>query len=369
MKKILSIIVTLSLVCSALAFTACNKKDYNYEIDENSNFGLYFYGDDQEDNVRVSADMDSKYFDSSKPTVVYTHGWKTNRNDPKEKFVTHPATTSTTGVSVDYLGYIKDEGYNVAMFDWYEYALGDLNSLDNKIWNTIDNGYSLAFCFASELAIACGGSYDKEITLLGHSFGSQMAVATAYVFNKMQDDGKINTNAKITKIGLADPYWQTGEAESYNIDYVQENMNGRSTVEAISDVFEFLANRQTAIIVYPGMNMASYAYSKLPNIADVNKKLSDNSVYVNLGGLKTRFNATSNIHTIARDYMMLSFFTPLYLDDTQELAPSVCMNSADLIKFNGKFYTQYRDAFDAGLTKDKIITSQATSIDELLSIK
>lgn len=369
MKKILSIIVTLSLVCSALAFTACDKKDYNYKVDENSDFGLYFYGNDQDDTVRVSEDMDSKYFDSSKPTVVYTHGWKTNRNDPKEKFVTHPATTSTTGVSLDYLGYFKDEGYNVAMFDWYEYALGDLNALDNKIWNTIDNGYSLAFCFASELAIACGGTYDKEITLLGHSFGSQMAVATAYVFNKMQDKGKANTNAKITKIGLADPYMQTGDAESYTIDYVEENMNGRSTVEAMGDVFEFLANRQTAIIVYPGMNMACYNYSKLPNIADVNKKLSDNSVYVDLGGLKTRYNATSNIHTIARDYMMLSLITPLNLDDSQDLAPSVCMDSADLIKFKGKFFSQVTSTFDAGLSKDRIVTSQATTIDELLKLK
>lgn len=367
MKKLMSIIVILVLACGA--FSACSDKDYNYEIDENSNFGLYFYGDKLDETVRVSDSMDTKYFDPSKPTVVYTHGWKTNRNDPAETMSTHPATTSNTGVSVNYLRQYKKAGYNVGIFDWYEYSLGSLNSLDDKIWNTIDNGYSLSFCFASELAIACGGSYDKEITLLGHSFGSQMATATAYVYNKMQDNGKANANAKITKVGLADPYWQSGEAETYTVDYVEEKMNGRSTVEMVGDVFEFLSQRDTAIIVYPGMNIASYCYTALPNLEAVNKKLSDNSVYVNLGGLRTNSGAISNIHTVARDYMMISFYTPLTLDDTQAAAPSICLSSAELRAFNGKFFTQAITSLNATLDGDKIYTSSASNIDELLGLE
>ena len=86
MKKIVVSILLISIIaiCS-LALVACNDEKENahdqeetietdLSVDLQSDVGLYFL-DENASYVRYSKDLDSRYFDKNKPTIVYFHGW------------------------------------------------------------------------------------------------------------------------------------------------------------------------------------------------------------------------------------------------------------------------------------------------------
>ena len=127
MKKIFAAaLCVILLVCSLTAFAACDKPGTLYgELDmslrEGTLYGLYWYGDDIDDCVVSKENLDVTYYDPEKPTLIYSHGWKTESED-KEIFKTLADTYSATnGASgrVDYVAELKTLGYNVAFWDWY----------------------------------------------------------------------------------------------------------------------------------------------------------------------------------------------------------------------------------------------------------
>lgn len=127
MRKIVSILICLALVvgCTA-AFTSCGDttREVDMSLRSDTLYGLYWYGKDATDSMRSQENMPTEYYDPSKPTVIYSHGWKMS-NEEKETMTTLAKTVSKTGGAsgeIDYVVEFKALGYNVAFWDWHAYA-------------------------------------------------------------------------------------------------------------------------------------------------------------------------------------------------------------------------------------------------------
>ena len=150
MKKILAAFLSIILLLGTVGIlAACTKKettdettqtggnnvpDVDMSLRTDTQYGLYWYGDsgNLDDTKRSQENMPVEYYDPSKPTVIYSHGWKT-ANDEREVLSTLSKTYSVTGGAsgnINYVAELKALGYNVAFWDWFDYAK-DLDYLQN----------------------------------------------------------------------------------------------------------------------------------------------------------------------------------------------------------------------------------------------
>lgn len=132
MKKIVVSILLISIIaiCS-LALVACNDEKENahdqeetietdLSVDLQSDVGLYFL-DENATYVRYSKDLDSRYFDKNKPTIVYFHGWLPSGAGEGE--IAFKSSSVCKGWA--------EQGYNICVLDYARYAK-DLEKLFEK---------------------------------------------------------------------------------------------------------------------------------------------------------------------------------------------------------------------------------------------
>lgn len=99
MKKVVVAVLLMAIIATcAFMFVACDdeeqpqspqttqnndgdddadKIETDLSVDLQSDVGLYFL-DENAEYVRYSKNLDSRYFDKNKPTIVFFHGWVTH---------------------------------------------------------------------------------------------------------------------------------------------------------------------------------------------------------------------------------------------------------------------------------------------------
>lgn len=371
MKRYFKIIVAVAALCCFMCIGVCCIKPSNARVTmsfaDDTDYGIYWFGEDNEDYVRSSAQMDKKYFDSSKPTLVFFHGWEPSKENSAnglfEDFVTHKETISKTGTTDirDYAKEFKKQGYNVASMSWFAYAASLVN-LFNYIWVSFDGGEALSVKFAMEFAITIGEDYDKEIKFVGHSYGSQLALATTYQLIELQSKRAFDNNNIIpTRLTLADPYFGAtafignwDKVQDEKISFTQEPIAKRAPSVLFADILESVVRQKDiAADMYFGMSIASSSYYKYDGSDESFEKLSRNSVIVKCKGLDNRY-GNLDIHNIVRDWTLLSIADNVGLTDQyNNVAPSGAATDGQIKNMRGKCYNQVYKGLD--LSKDSMV--------------
>lgn len=368
MKKVLiSTVLLIALVC-VVSFASCMEPD-GYKSDDitltydvSTDYGVYWYADGE--YVRSSESMDAKYFDASKPTFVFAHGWEPDQNNSSNGLVedlkTHSATLNSCDVEVvDYAVLLKEQGYNVACLGWFGYA-SSLTNLFKYIWVEFDGGYALSVRFAEELALVLGNDYDKEVKMMGHSYGAQVAVATTYQLTKFKEDGVIsNANIIPDRVTLADPYigapaliggWKT--IKTGTIAYSNEPINERAPKTLMADTIEYIVDKNdVAFDIYGGMLIA-YDYYDYDGSDEDFEKLSENCVFTKCRGLESI--SSTDVHNIVRDWLLLSLVNNVKLyDQNNDVGPTAAASNEEIKAMRGKCYNQVNTKLD--LSSDSLI--------------
>ena len=377
MKKFILIFTVIVMACCmAMAVIACQPNKSNTDepkmdivemsYDASTKYGVYWFGDNNNDYVRSSENMDTKYFDPSKPTFVFAHGWEPDSDNSSngffEDFITHKETVSNTGTKDvrDYAANLKAQGYNVACLSWFSYAKS-LGSLFGYIWVKFDGGYALSTRLAMELALVLGEEYNGDVKMVGHSYGSQLALATTYQLVKMKENEYFNNNHIIpTRMTLADPYFGdktliTGwsKISKDKISLINENIDRRAPSALFADITEYVVNKNDiAVDMYFGMSIASTLYYKYDGSDKSFEKLIKYSTVVKSEGLKDRY-GDLNIHNIVRDWTLLSIVDNVKMyDQNSNLAPSGAASDNEIKSMRGKCYYQTYNGLD--LSKDSL---------------
>jgi hypothetical protein len=216
-------------------------QSYNpYEL----SYGLYWFGLNGA-NQKFEAGTANAYFDPSKPTLIFVHGWQ--------------LTLSYTIPGFDYTGtdtaaaWIGD-GWNVGIFVWNQFSdEPSVTDAEAKIWTP--NGpkgmrwrdwnnpvlYSAAppgtpsaaeLFYETYVAAMTEYAYTGgNIRIAGHSLGNQMAVRLAELVDDGIAAGDVPRYLRPTRVALLDPYWSPG-AKDY--------LDGRTTGEAVRECVEEL---------------------------------------------------------------------------------------------------------------------------------
>ena len=339
-KRFLPLIIVILLLTalSAAMFTACNdggttpggddeeRTPVNFTLDPDRDYGLYWY-DVNGGRMLSQEDMPLSYYDPSKPTVIYSHGWKVDL--APEELVTQQSTIDATeGLSGDrdYAEELKKAGYNVGYFDWHLYA-ADLGSLQNEIWTVYEEGVSdapdegsnyeaavaaldgksFAGEFAREVAVVMKDAKNDDLYFIGHSFGGQMVTAAAYTLSKMYDAG----------------------------------------LDINPDAFAYLRGKGTFIDMYGSMVYNMYEFG--PNGKKITSAIRANIAFVQLNGMNEDFPDTAAKHVNARDYVLTNLVDSL--DAPLATLPfSVSVSAKEGSQFVGKTYYQQGPGFDWSAT-------------------
>lgn len=87
-------------------------------------YGLYWFKS-VNDGLRCRDNQDDEYFDRSKPTVIYVHGWQPGEAKLRRRESWYRQDAQTDSVMHDCCKIWKDKGYNVGIFHWNQF--GDLD--------------------------------------------------------------------------------------------------------------------------------------------------------------------------------------------------------------------------------------------------
>ena len=92
-------------------------------------YGLYWFKD-KYNGLKARTDLppgvvqDDEYFDASKPTVIYVHGWQPDQVAAKGRESWLRVNVKNAAITYDMATVWKDRGYNVGLFNWNQF--GDL---------------------------------------------------------------------------------------------------------------------------------------------------------------------------------------------------------------------------------------------------
>lgn len=357
-KNAVICLIAMIVVCGAL-LCACDKTpscpmETDMSVDLTSDVGLYFFGDTYDDYVRYSHEMAGKYFDKTKPTMFYFHGWATQEKQEGEIYAalhTNGPASNAGARYIDYVEEFKQRGYNVCALDYCKYAM-NLIKLADYIWASLDGGHSVACRFAKEIA-DCFQDYDQELRFFGHSYGAHSSVATAYLLYKMRDCGIVDGDCLPKRITLADPYigdftLMVDDAFlSATIDNVNEPVGGRTQTQVFADAIEYLHGKGVVIDAYCAMPLAfdTYMTDDEEKHNELKAKLHRNGVWTVLEGCQEAFGTVGDIHVIAEDWMFHSYFAPVktYGDG---FMPTAALSNEEMAKLIGRTYKSTYVGFD-----------------------
>ena len=354
-----------------------NKKAGSLELYYNpeATYGLFFYGDNHKalntgttdadiDVVRAAADMSTSYFDPSKPTIIWTHGWEMT-GSYGDAYLCAGADTRKVMSSYDvsYVNELKKKGYNVATFQYQGYinnANNDAANLNAIYKNTVvkvkGEKHSMSYMFASELATILGEKYEKDVTLVGHSCGAFVSTATAFMLQTFYQDGAIkNKHLVPARLILEDPYVDGTENEAFKegqlMDGTKEEISSRTKCQVVLNMLESLGkNSNVAIDAYLGMGGASTSFVQNSKFKkDVHPEDFANALpymtVVDMTGMKQWQGVVGNIHVLTRDWVWSSMLGNKLKDDKGNLAPSAACTNEEIISMRGNLYQQTAKGF------------------------
>lgn len=279
---------------------------------EDLDYGLYWYGK-YGYCEKYFAEYDNAYYDPSKKTMVYAHGWQPDAVTQEDVYGRQNFgyelffwAEDDFGTSDQYNGLRKwtnhswiDQGWNTGFVYWNQFSdeptasegnIGGVHDAEAKIWSfdgyqgnryrTIDasgnavyknwdqqltfNGQTINVDSVGELLSypvnhALAGNYSGNIRFVGHSLGNQLA--TDLSFRAFQ--AGIDTQ----RIALLDPAW-TGSDK----DYLPNDGYGTWVGERVRNyIFEMQDDHDVAVEIYhtTGMNVGTMG------VTDENEPLTD----------------------------------------------------------------------------------------------
>lgn len=363
--KIFALIVVVCILCTILSmfFVGCKKKVDPTYIDESqlyynpeSYYGLYFYGPnhtyEQEDMIRSSKNMSTEYFDPSKPTIIWVHGWEPTYSYTDRILSTSSDYKRIAGIDeVEMFSNQLKEKYNVATFQYQLEVNGNGGGIGGNLFNIYRSafinaektGYSMGYMFASELCMNLGGSYNQEIIYVGHSCGAFVTTAVNYYIQYFLDNKIVNnTHLLASRMALVDPYFTDGgdSLEGKTIKFTNEKIQQGKTAHLISIIDSLVEKRDVAVDVYLAMKMASRGiYTSSGLTKEEYDRFAQNAAIVKMEGLRSRY-GDNNIHVLTRDWVFLSATREKVMDDKNQAGPSLAMSTAEIKALRGVQYKQ-----------------------------
>lgn len=199
--------------------------DYGLHWFNANNVATKAYNEQTNQVIPVS----SSYYNPSKPTVIYFHGWQNGsaqRGYDREDF---RLENSSENVDKNTISKWKQDGWNVAIFYWNQFAdEGEVKDAEAKIWSAngprgmryrqSDGSYQTALApnkSLGELAFdqfkaVVGGNTSNNIRLVGHSLGNQFATNVAKRISDAVQNGQLPSRLMPNRLELLDPFWSKG---------------------------------------------------------------------------------------------------------------------------------------------------------------
>ncbi|NME69095.1 cell adhesion protein [Flammeovirga aprica] len=199
---------------------------------EGLDFGLYWFDENHNSTpafdmqTQVQRQVGSSFYDASKPTVIFFHGWQPLTNGGRNDFLFEDDALS---MQINTAEQWKRDGWNVAIFYWNQFADElEVKHAEAKIWSSegprgmrykkADGSYmesnfdiSLTEIAFHQLNQILPANTSNNIRFVGHSLGCQLATAIAYKFSK-------ENPIALKRLELLDPFWSRG-GKSYLSDY------------------------------------------------------------------------------------------------------------------------------------------------------
>ncbi|MGN0797688.1 MAG: hypothetical protein ACI4M5_05705 [Christensenellales bacterium] len=397
-RKICFTLVLISLLAVALTAVlaypssayAINDSRIGWEegVFNHLDYGIYWYQDGKD--IPVKAGSAGVEFDKTKPTIIFTHGMKTNEGYNRRDLLSTWEGTydrfaeGSFPYSTQYFQKYIDMGYNVGHFYWNQIAEENIDG-DPKIWSSdtplgmryyvssptgkkvqgdtaLNPTVSVSVLYAQAIIDALGKDFSGTLQLAGHSMGGDLSLAVGENLLMMSERKEIGTNLIPQRITLLDPYLSTNKVKGHIDHRGGEDSNGRTIAELCSEAVVKLADYGVAIEGY-GAGKAIYTmyatlggniYSKA-TMATLKERFGDNITWVHLDGLDKQYGMT-NTHNMVPDYYFLTLFQDSVTDNFGQTVPSALMDVDTLRSLKGVAYSQQWNNGNSVLMKDCTFT-------------
>ncbi len=189
-------------------------------------YGLYWFGNGNVSQKFVKG-AQNPYYDPSKPTVIYVHGWqKDSVPSQKRETFNYKKNDATYGIDVNAADAWIKAGWNIGIFYWDQFAdetdvvfaeakIWSVNGPKGMQWRKKDGTYSTAGNFTKSVGELFYDTYvealsdykGNNIRIAGHSLGNQMATRLTYLVSQGIDRNEIPARLLPTRVALLDPFW------------------------------------------------------------------------------------------------------------------------------------------------------------------
>ena len=375
-----------SAVTSAFAYDT-TIEEWGVEYFEKNTTGLYWYV--KKDGAIPTTEYKA---DPTKPTIIYTHGWKPYESMVREglsvKSRTEGALTahgySDFKYDTEFYNYYLEKGYNVGIFYWNQLADEGMNlSVVTKIWSS-DNGENMKYVTYSEngtrsstkaddetnpkesismmygkaIIEALGADFSGMLHLAGHSMGGELTCAVSEYLCLLYDKGEIGENLLPDRLTMIDPYIPdtrvTGIIDTTG-KRVKNKMVAELTAEATNTIhahgipIEAFGANDGMCFRYYGSYMSVNNVDKkdreahLKKIEEITETLTRNCAWVYLEALR-EYGGFDPVHVMAIDYYFTSNnFEAAYLKDGTPI-PGPAITIEELQKIIGMAFIQKCDS-------------------------
>ena len=234
-------------------------------VDYNTlDYGLYFFGNNREAQKWTGAG--NSYFNPSKPTMIYIHGWQkgATQNRTRETF-----DRANAQAPVDLTNAWKNAGWNVGVCYWNQFAdENEVKDAEAKVWSAAgpqgmrwrkaDGSYSnitisvsAGTMCANAIASAMAGFSGSQLRLVGHSLGAQMVINVAQQLSDKVDANQLPLKARPARVALLDPAFMK-DARSY--------LANRWTGEVARGIVSFLKTKGMIFEAYRSSGVTSNSF-------------------------------------------------------------------------------------------------------------
>lgn len=209
--------------------------------------GIYWFGKNGAKEKYVEGKR-NRFFDSSKPTVIYVHGWQPNSTQVLDREDFRIGNTSKR--SSDYW---VDKGWNIGIFYWDQFAdEAEVKDAEAKIWSdesskslrwrTVDGKYNFYYGTERSVSEIFVNQYIKcmkdftggEVRLVGHSLGNQFVINSSKILYDKIFRNEIKSNLGPRRVALLDPFWSK---------FSKEYLDGKWTGGECRDYVSYLKTR------------------------------------------------------------------------------------------------------------------------------
>ncbi|RZA11873.1 MAG: hypothetical protein EOP10_32330, partial [Proteobacteria bacterium] len=186
-------------------------------------YGIYWFGKG-EMAQKASSKTTSTFYDPTKPTMIYIHGWQAGSHLFKKRATfNYSKADPFEGPKVDAADAWIDAGWNIGIFYWNQF--GDetkVKDAEDKVWEdksvtwqncagkALTTGVpkgSVADLLFSNYSEVMKGYTGPEVRLAGHSLGNQLVTRLAAKAADASKAGTIDAHLVPKRVALLDPFW------------------------------------------------------------------------------------------------------------------------------------------------------------------